>query len=490
MKVTPNDIKSVLVKDEWIMQGLKYGQLSWTQTFNRMGKASPYKKIQNITLGKIAESAVLDYLKNKKIKYTLKGSTKWYEIDIDDLEINNSQVDVKSYFIDNKSSYIRSKKIGIDNDAKLKWYSKCHALVPADQIASRTRGNPKMKKVFIFVFIEGTVNSNSNKHVMHAFWNYSWIKKAEQKDAAHLGVLEIVNKSSKPLHLVIYWTTEKNKDYVKNDLREGDLTDRAGLAKKLQEKYGIDSSQAKTLAETIQSDLEQNDLNDKKIALTNPEREAKLKKLEKERAEVQQEVQTIGDERSGQLNKMNIANDVFGGVKVAFKKLQGMAKDGVKVTAEDVARQQGKDWNKMSEKEKKAFQATVDLVDADVNETENETTKKYKKIEEESTKKATEQIEEETKNYNVTEEEKEKKIRERSEKLQKEELEKAGLDGKSLEKGEEEKNKNFDPKEAVDRISRLLEAIASKLGVNTKDTATDSSVNAKTENNGGWYGVF
>ena len=41
MKVTPNDIKSVLVKDEWIMQGLKYGQLSWTQTFNRMGKASP-----------------------------------------------------------------------------------------------------------------------------------------------------------------------------------------------------------------------------------------------------------------------------------------------------------------------------------------------------------------------------------------------------------------------------------------------------------------
>ena len=89
MKVTPNDIKSVLVKDEWIMQGLKYGQLSWTQTFNRMGKASPYKKIQNITLGKIAESAVLDYLKNKKIKYTLKGSTKWYEIDIDDANYFN-----------------------------------------------------------------------------------------------------------------------------------------------------------------------------------------------------------------------------------------------------------------------------------------------------------------------------------------------------------------------------------------------------------------
>ena len=216
MKVTPNDIKSVLVKDEWIMQGLKYGQLSWTQTFNRMGKASPYKKIQNITLGKIAESAVLDYLKNKKIKYTLKGSTKWYEIDIDDLEINNTQVDVKSYFIDNKSSYIRSKKIGIDNDAKLKWYSKCHALVPTDQIASRTRGNPKMKKVFIFVFIEGTVNSNSNKNVMHAFWDYSWIKKAEQKDAAHLGVLEIINKSSKPLHLVIYGTTEKNNAVVED----------------------------------------------------------------------------------------------------------------------------------------------------------------------------------------------------------------------------------------------------------------------------------
>jgi hypothetical protein len=216
MTVTPNDIKAISVKDEWIQQGLKYGQLSWTQTFNRMGKASPYKKIQNITLGKIAESAVLDYLKDKKIKYTLKGSTKWYEIDIDDLEINNSQIDVKSFFIDSNSSYIRSKKIENDLEAKLKWYSKCHALVPADQIASRTRGNPKMKKVFVFVFIEGTVNSNSNKNVMHAFWNYSWIKKAEQKDAPHLGKLEINNKSSKPLHLVIYGTTAKNTAVVEN----------------------------------------------------------------------------------------------------------------------------------------------------------------------------------------------------------------------------------------------------------------------------------
>jgi hypothetical protein len=280
---------------------------------------------------------------------------------------------------------------------------------------------------------------------------------------------------------------EKIKEFVSNDLREGDLTNREGLTKKLQEKYGIDSTKAERLAQTIQSDFDQQDLNDKKIALTDPEREARLKELEKKREEVKEEVATIGEERAGQLKNMNISNEVFGGIKASFKKLQGMAKDGSKVTAEDVAREQGKDWDKMSEKERNAFKASVDLVDADVNKTENETTEKYKKIEEESTKKATKQIEEENKKYNITEEEKNQKIKDRAEKIQKEELEKAGLGGESLEKGEEEKNKNFDPKEAVDRISRLLESIASKLGVDTTNMRSDTSANAKTENNGGWW---
>ena len=86
----------------------------------------------------------------------------------------------------------------------------------------------------------------------------------------------------------------------------------------------------------------------------------------------------------------------------------------------------------------------------------------------------------------MTDEEKKQAIAEKAEKYKTEEIEKAGIDAKALEKGEEEKNKNFDPKEAVDRISRLLEGIASKLGVKT-ETRSDNSATAKTENNGGWW---
>jgi len=287
-------------------------------------------------------------------------------------------------------------------------------------------------------------------------------------------------------------STEKIKEFVNNDLREGDLTDTNGLSKKLQEKYGIDKLQGEKLAKTIQSDLEKNNLNDKKIALTNPEREAKQKELQKQREEVQQEVKTVAEERGGQLKNMNFGAEAFAGIKVAFKKLQGLAKDGTQVTAEDVAKEQGKDWNKMSEKEKKAFKASVDLADSSVNKTENETTKQYKKIEEESRKKATEEIEEKSSRFTLTEEQKKSQIEERTNQLTSEAVKEAGIDGGSLEKGEEEKSKSFDPKEAVDRISRLLEAIASKLDIDTTGKTMYSSANAKTENNGGWspgYGM-
>ena len=210
MAVESHDIVRIPILDEWVVQGLKYGQLSWTQTFNRMGKASPYKKIQNIALGKIAESAVFEYLNKSNIKFDLKGSTKWYEVDIDDLEIRNHQIDVKSNFVDKNSDYIKRKKIKSDAEAKLEWYLKCHALVPADQVASKNRGNSKMKKRFVFVFAEGTINSNSSKHIIHAFWDYRWLKKAEHKNYPHLGNLRISSLSSKTIELTIYGTTGIN----------------------------------------------------------------------------------------------------------------------------------------------------------------------------------------------------------------------------------------------------------------------------------------
>ena len=169
MPLSSTSIVRIPVQEIWINDGLKYGQISWTQTFNRMGKASPYKKIQNIAIGKIAEDAVKNYLKSENLTFDLKGSTKWYEIDIDDLEIKNFQVDIKSNLIDLSSTYIKKKNIGSTTDAKLAWYNKCHALVPSDQVAAKNRGNKNMNKLYIFVFVEGKINQNKNENLIHAF---------------------------------------------------------------------------------------------------------------------------------------------------------------------------------------------------------------------------------------------------------------------------------------------------------------------------------
>lgn len=216
MAVQPKDIIPIKVSDNWIHAGIKYGQLSWTQTFNRMGKASPYKKIQNIAIGKIAESAVLEYLNQAQIEFDLKGSTKWYEIDIDDLEINDYQIDVKSNLVDQSTGYIKRKKIGSKIEEKLEWYSRCHALVPTDQVNAKNRGNNRMKKIYLFVFVEGKINQNSTKNIMHAFWDYRWLKKAEHKNAANLGKLEISSSSKKKIELTIYGTSEPKKAVIEN----------------------------------------------------------------------------------------------------------------------------------------------------------------------------------------------------------------------------------------------------------------------------------
>ena len=216
MAIESHDIARISVKDDWIKQGLKYGQLSWTDHFNRMGKASPYKKIQNIVIGKAAESAVQEYLRKSGIPYDLEGSTKWYEIDIDDLEIHDHQIDVKSNFIDKNNAYIKRKRIKSELEAKLEWYSKCHALVPTDQINSKNRGKNKVKKLYVFVFVEGTINDSSDKNILHAFWDYRWTKRAEHKNAPHLGQLHISSTSKKNISLTIYGTTAKHEAAIEN----------------------------------------------------------------------------------------------------------------------------------------------------------------------------------------------------------------------------------------------------------------------------------
>ena len=214
MVLKTKDIVAINVLDKWISDGLKYGQLSWTQTFNRMGKSNPYKKIQNIAIGKIAEFSVQQYLMKNQVKFDLKGSTKWYEVDIDDLEINNFQIDVKSNFVDKNTNYIKKKNIGSQLENRLEWYGTCHALVPSDQVAAKNRGKNDMKKIYVFVFAEGTINPQSEKHIIHAFWDYRWLKKAEHKNSAHLGNLHLSSLSKEELRVTIYGTTEPKRGVI------------------------------------------------------------------------------------------------------------------------------------------------------------------------------------------------------------------------------------------------------------------------------------
>ena len=280
---------------------------------------------------------------------------------------------------------------------------------------------------------------------------------------------------------------QKVKDFVSNELTQADLKDRAGLTQKIQNSMGLDKEGAEKLATSMQNDMDDSALNKYGIALTDKDRDARLIKQEEERQEVLGEIKTIGKERSGQLRDMNIGAEAFGAAKVAFKKLQGKAKEGVQVSAKDLAEEQGKDWDKMSAEEKKSFQATFDLAQNSVTGEENETTKEYEKISEESKSRATKEVEEKSKKYTMTDEEKNKEITERTNKYTEESLKEKGIDGGIMDKDSKEKD-SFDPKDAVEKISRLLESIADKLGVKeiTK-TANPDTANAKTENSGGWW---
>ena len=150
--ITTNDIVKLLVKDDSLKAGLDYALISWTSTFNRMGKPNPYKRIEKILLGVAAENEFIDYLKSKHIKYELKGRTRWYEVDRYDIGINGTPVDIKANFLDLSSAHIQSKYDSLFQ-SKEEWFLKCHALVPLDQF--NCASDRKVKKNYLFPFIEG-----------------------------------------------------------------------------------------------------------------------------------------------------------------------------------------------------------------------------------------------------------------------------------------------------------------------------------------------
>jgi hypothetical protein len=211
--ITANDIVKIDIQEQWFRKGLEYALISWTSTFNRMGKPNPYIRIEKILLGIIAELAIEEYLISSNIEFETNGKTKWHDVDRYDIGINGFAIDVKSNFLDLNSAYLNLKLPRNIKD-KLDWFLKCHALVPLDQFnpASSERRAHKRDKVYIFPFIEGNFKEAAgNEALVHTFWDYKWLKRAEYKDLPALGKLSIqYNGTAKAASICIYGTTKKN----------------------------------------------------------------------------------------------------------------------------------------------------------------------------------------------------------------------------------------------------------------------------------------
>lgn len=213
-------MEKIIIQSEWYEKGLDYALISWTSTFNRMGKPNPYSRIEKILIGIIAESSVENYLLSNNIKYSESGKTRWYEIDRYDIGIGKHEIDVKSNFLNLTSPYIQ-QLFSRERD-KLRWLQTCIALVPLDQFnPSKTeRLKKKKNKVFLFPFMEGYFQEDEMaKNLVHAFWDYKWLKRAEHRDLGSLGKLNITYDGSlNKNHKIIIYGTSAPKAIIKEEI--------------------------------------------------------------------------------------------------------------------------------------------------------------------------------------------------------------------------------------------------------------------------------
>lgn len=209
-----NEIVVLEVDEDWIEEGLNYALISWTSTFNRMGKPNPYSRLEKILLGIIAEKGVEKYLTDNQINFETSGKTKWYETDRYDLGINGYAIDVKANFVDLRTTYISAKLAKLKVD-KLQWFFDCHALVPMDQFnpGKNKRRVHRRDKVYVFPFVEGYFSKETTiDPLVHTFWDYRWLKRAEYKNLPDLGRLKIsYDGALETSSVIIYGTTKKNQ---------------------------------------------------------------------------------------------------------------------------------------------------------------------------------------------------------------------------------------------------------------------------------------
>ena len=172
MTIDSSDIEICAIKDSWLKSSIEYALMSWTAHYNRMGKASPYSRMEKIVVGKVSEYAFFNLLKQKSIAFDLLGQTNWYQKDQYDAAINGHIVDIKSNFIDlNNKFYLKKNPSEIEQ--KLRWILKFQALVPADQLAGSRKSLKTNPKLFVFAYLEGRFAAKSKGIISHAFWDLS-----------------------------------------------------------------------------------------------------------------------------------------------------------------------------------------------------------------------------------------------------------------------------------------------------------------------------
>lgn len=176
-----SDIVAIKAQDDWIREACEYAELTWSFTFNRMGKANPYDRIKKIVIGLVAQSAYEEWLKQNKIPYDQLGRTPWYEIDRYDIGIYGRKNDIKAFFLDITNPILQNRGIKRLSPQRTDWLLTCSALVPQDQYHSRSLED---KDIYVFAFIADKFyygflplfDKELNRWIVHAFWDYHWLK--------------------------------------------------------------------------------------------------------------------------------------------------------------------------------------------------------------------------------------------------------------------------------------------------------------------------
>ena len=282
-------------------------------------------------------------------------------------------------------------------------------------------------------------------------------------------------------------------------ITQEDLQDNKKLTEKLSGILpGANKEQIQRVAGNLTAATNQGNIADQFNVAGSEKAMEEIAKKNKERTEIQKEIETIHKERGPLLRDLNLGEEAAGIMLKTYKDLKKDGNSEDQITFESIVRANGGelgDYDKMTEDEKRVGQAQLDYVTGKGGEIQE----KYDQAKKESHEYAVEQVKKfEEKNVLTDERRKEmieeyesKSFEEKKSKITEEfESGRVKIQGQEAEK---EKKSDFDPKDAIERILRALEGIADKLGVETtkaKSKGSSGGAESRTENNGAWWNPF